>query len=290
MPISVDAPVYLVALALSVVSALLLAMIPARQVRQTNPQQAMKSGAADATLRRRWGPRDLLLGAQIAICMLLVTASLIAVRAMVRVMHTPLGFQPQDVTLADVDFSLLEEKNVPLETKKAMLEALRNIPGVTSVAAINRPPLTGSLRGFPVFAPGTAELNVNNSVLSSYNYTVSPGYFEIAPVRLMEGRDVSWHDTTGTPLVAIVNQAFARNMWGEASPIGKTFIFQDQLREVVGVVEDGKYEEVSESPQPAVFLPWSQNEQITPTFVVRSHRAQNELTPEIQRTTAGART
>ncbi len=225
MPISVDAPVYLVALALSVVSALLLAMIPARQVRQTNPQQAMKSGAADATLRRRWGPRDLLLGAQIAICMLLVTASLIAVRAMVRVMHTPLGFQPQDVTLADVDFSLLEEKNVPLETKKAMLEALRNIPGVTAVAAINRPPLTGSLRGYPVFAPGTAELNVNNSVLSSYNYTVSPGYFEIAPVRLMEGRDVSWHDTTDTPLVAIVNQTFARNMWGEASPIGKTFHF-----------------------------------------------------------------
>ena len=283
MPISVDAPVYLVALAFTLVSVLLLGMIPTRQVRQTSPMQAIKSGTVAARPWRRFAPQDLLLGAQIAICMLLVMASLVAVRAMVRVLNTPLGFQPQGVTLVDVDYSLLEGRNVPLETKKAMLEAVRNIPGVTSVAAINRPPLTGSLRGFPVFAHGTAELNVKNSVLSSYNYTVSPGYFATAPIPLKEGRDVSWRDTTDTPLVAIVNQAFARAMWGEASPIGKTFIFQDQTREVVGVVEDGKYEEVSESPQPAVFLPWSQNEQITLTFVVRSQRAQNELTPEIQR-------
>jgi len=283
MPISVDAPVYLVAFALSVFSALLLGMIPARQVRHTSPLQAMKSGPVDAALLRRLAPQDLLLGAQIAICMLLITASLVAVRAMVRVLHTPLGFQPHDVMLADVDFSLLEGSNVPLERKKAMLEAVRSIPGVTAVGAISKPPLTGSLRGFPVYAPGTAELTVNNSLLSSYNYTISPGYLETAPIRLLEGRDVSWRDTTDTPYVAIVNQTFARDMWGETSPIGRRFIFLDHLREVVGVVEDGKYEEVSESPQPAVFLPLSQNEQISPTFVVRSHRAQSELAPEIKR-------
>jgi hypothetical protein len=202
---------------------------------------------------------------------------------MVRVMHTPLGFQPQDVTLADVDFSLLEGGNVPLETKKAMLEAVRSIPGVTAVGAISKPPLTGSLRAFPVFPAGTADLTLKNSVLSSYNYTISPGYLETAPVRLLEGRDVSWRDTADTPYVAVVNQAFARNMWGETSPIGQRFIFLDHLREVVGVVEDGKYEEVTESPQPAVFLPLSQNEQISPTFVVRSHRAQSELVPAIER-------
>ena len=284
MPISVDAPIYLVALAFTLVSALLLGMIPARRVRHTTPMQAMKSGTVDAISWRRLTPQDLLLGAQIAICMLLITASLVAVRAMVRVLNTPLGFQPEGVTLVDVDFSMLEGSNVPLEKKKAMLDAVRNIPGVAAAAAISRPPLTGSLRGFPVFTPGTAELTPNNSVLSSYHYTVSPGYFETAPVRLMEGRDVSWHDTFDTPFVAVVNQAFARNVWGEGSPMGKRFIFLDQLREVVGVVEDGKYEEVTESPQPSVFLPWSQNEQIMPTLVVRSLRAQNELTPEIQRT------
>src|SRR5262249_46713686 len=151
---------------------LLLGMIPARQVRQTNPLQAMKSGSGHAVQLRKFGARDLLLGAQIAICMLLVTASLVAVRAMVRVMNTPLGFQPKDVTLAELDFSMLEDSNVPLETKKAMLEAVRSIPGVTAVGATSRPPLTGSLRAFPVFAPGTADLTLKNSVLSSYNYTI----------------------------------------------------------------------------------------------------------------------
>ena len=119
-------------------------------------------------------------------------------------------------------------------------------------------------------------------MLSSYDYTVSPGYFEAAGRRLLEGRDVSWHDTTGTPLCRDREPDFRAEHVGRHAGIGQRFIFLDQLREVVGVVEDGKYDEMTESPQPAVFLPWSQNEQITPTFVVRSHRAQNELAPAIQ--------
>jgi hypothetical protein len=99
----------------------------------------------------------------------------------------------------------------------------------------------------------------------------------------LEGRDVSWRDTTNTPYVAIVNQTFARKMWGDTPAIGQRFIFLDHLREVVGVVQDGKYHEMMESPQPAVFLPLSQNEQIWPTFVVRSNRSQNEMAPAIER-------
>jgi ABC-type lipoprotein release transport system permease subunit len=72
-------------------------------------------------------------------------------------------------------------------------------------------------------------------------------------------------------------------MWGDTPAIGQRFIFMDRLREVVGVVEDGKYHEMTESPQPAVFLPLSQNEQIKAIFVVRSNRSQNEIAPAIER-------
>ena len=88
-------------------------MIPARQVWQSSPLQAMKSGPVDSTPRRRFALRDLLLGAQIAICTLLVTASLVAVRGMVRMLHAPLGFQPQGAMLADMDLSEVEG-DVPL--------------------------------------------------------------------------------------------------------------------------------------------------------------------------------
>ena len=103
--VSVDARVYLAALILTLVSGLLFGMIPARQVWQSSPLQAMKSGPVDSTPLRRFALRDLLLGAQIAICTLLVTASLVAVRGMVRMLHAPLGFQPQGAMLADMDLS-----------------------------------------------------------------------------------------------------------------------------------------------------------------------------------------
>ncbi|HSH37367.1 MAG TPA: hypothetical protein VK993_01165 [Chthoniobacterales bacterium] len=129
----------------TLVSGLLFGLIPALQVWQSSPLQAMKSGPVDSTPRRRLSLRDLLLGAQIAICTLLVTVSLVAVRGMVRVLHAPLGFQPQGAMLAETGVS--EEGDVPLATtKKAMLEAVRSIPGVTAAATVSKVPFTGGLR------------------------------------------------------------------------------------------------------------------------------------------------
>ena len=282
---SVDAPVYLAALFLTLVSALLFGMIPARQVSQSSPLQAMKSGSVDSTPLRRFTLRDLLLGAQIAICTLLVTASLVAVRGMVRMLHAPLGFQPEGAMLANIDLSEIEQRGDALLVKqKAMLEAVQRIPGVTTAGAVNRVPFTGGLRGVPVFPPGTTDFNLNNSVLAPYMFTLSPGYLEAAGTKVLTGRDVSWHDTKTTPYVAIVNQTFARKMWGETPAIGQRFILRDHLTEVVGVAEDGKYYEIMEPQQPVVFLPLLQTENSVAVFVVRTTRAQNEMVTALERT------
>lgn len=124
-------------------------MIPARNAWQSSPSQAMKSGPADLITLRRFTLRDLLLGAQIAICMLLVTASLVAVRGMVRMLHTPLGFQPQGAILAQIDFREMEQRgDALLEKQKAMLEAVQRISGVTVAGAVNRVPFTGGCAAF----------------------------------------------------------------------------------------------------------------------------------------------
>ena len=288
LAVSVDARVYLTSIALTIVSALLFGMIPARQVSQSSPLQAMKSGPVDSMPLRRFTLRDLLVGAQIAICTLLVTASLVAVRGMVRMLHAPLGFQPQGAILADVDLSEIEQRgDALLEKQKAMLEAVKGIPGVATAGAVNRVPFTGGLRGIPVFPPGTTDFNLNNSVLAPYRFTISPGYFEAAGTRLVRGRDVSWRDTTNTPYVAIVNETFARKMWGDMPAIRQRFILLDHLREVVGVVEDGKYHNMQEPPQPVVYLPLTQSEQRGLVFVVRSPRAHNEMAPALERALSG---
>jgi len=288
LTVNVDARVYFVALILTLISALFFGIVPARQAWQSSPLQAMKSGPVDSMPLRRFASRDLLLGAQIAICTLLVTASLIAVRGMVRMLHAPLGFQPQDAMLAETDFRLVEpDGDVPLEKKKAMIEAVRNIPGVAAAGTVNRVPFNGGLRGVPIFQPGTIEFSLNNSVLAPYVFTISPGYLEAAGTRLLGGRDFSWQDTTQTPYVAIVNETFARKMWGDTSAIGQRFIVRGNLTEVVGVVEDGKYHNMQESQQPVAYLSLSQNEQNHMIFVARSHRTQDEMAATLERTLNG---
>ncbi len=288
LTVNVDARVYFVALILTLISALFFGIVPARQAWQSSPLQAMKSGPVDSMPLRRFASRDLLLGAQIAICTLLVTASLIAVRGMVRMLHAPLGFQPQGAMLAETDFRLVEpDGDVPLEKKKAMIEAVRNIPGVAAAGTVNRVPFNGGLRGVPIFQPGTIEFSLNNSVLAPYVFTISPGYLEAAGTRLLGGRDFSWQDTTQTPYVAIVNETFARKMWGDTSAIGQRFIVRGNLTEVVGVVEDGKYHNMQESQQPVAYLSLSQNEQNHMIFVARSHRTQDEMAATLERTLNG---
>jgi hypothetical protein len=205
---------------------------------------------------------------------------------MVRMLHAPLGFQPQGVMLAEMDLSLVEPgSDEPLENKKAMIEAVRNIPGVATAGTVDRLPLTGGLRGVPVFPPGTTEFTLDNSVLAPYVFTISPGYLEAAGTRLRHGRDFSWQDTTRTPYVAIVNEVFARKMWGDTPAIGQRFIVRGHLTEVVAVAEDGKYHNMQESPQPVVYLSLSQNESGNVIFVARSRRAMNEAT--LERTLSG---
>jgi predicted permease len=196
-----------------------------------------------------------------------------------------MGFKPQGAMLAEMDLSQVgQDGDLTVQKEKAILEAAKNIPGVTAVGTVSRTPMTGGMRGIPIFRPGTTEFKLDNSVLAPYVFQMSPGYLEAAGTRLLGGRDVSWHDTTNSPYVAIVNETFARQMWGKTPAIGQRFIVSGKLTEVVGVAEDGKYHDLQESPQPVVYLPLSQSEQGETIFVVRSLRTPREMAATLQRT------
>ncbi len=286
--VSMDARVYLAGLVLTLGSALLFGVVPARQAWQSSPLQMMKGGPSDAMPLRRFALRDLLLGTQIAICTLLVTASLMAVLGMVRALHAPLGFQPQGATLAEMDLDPSGQGgDVLLEKEKALLGAAQEIPGVTAVGAVSRPPMSGGMHGIPIFRPGTTEFKLNNSALASYVFSISPGFLETAGTRLLRGRDVSWLDTTKTPYVAVVNETFAQKMWGRTPAIGQRFILSGKLTEVVGVVETGKYHDLEESPQAVVYLPLSQSGENDRFFIVRSKLAPNEIAAALRSTLSG---
>jgi hypothetical protein len=170
-----------------------------------------------------------------------------------------------------------------LQKQEEMIEAVRSLPGVTAVGAARETPMSWPRRLTAVYRPGTTELTPQTQALASHIFPISPEYLKAAGTRLLEGRDITWEDTKETPPVAIVNETFARAMWGDARTIGQRFIVSERLVEVVGVVEDGKYYNLMESPAAAVFVPLAQNPG-SAVLVVRSPLAPTALAAALRRT------
>ena len=134
-----------------------------------------------------------------------------------------------------------------------MLDAVRNTPGVTAVGMVDATPLGGGgSKGIPIYRQGTTEFTLDHAALETRLYAMSPGYLAAAGTRLLGGRDVSWHDTAETPQIAIVNQTFARKMWGDTPAVGEHFLLRGKLTEAAGVAEDGKYHDLAEAAEPAL--------------------------------------
>jgi predicted permease len=286
--VSSDAKVYLVALVLSVGTGMVFGLVPLRQVWATSSAQIMKGGAAAPIVFHRFTWRDLLLGIQVALCTLLVTSSFVALRGMQRSLHAPLGFRPQDVVLAETDMHMgghFDTSALPIQ--KRILEEVAGIPGVTSVGTIDEVPLGTGGSSTQIYRQGTTDTRPSNSAFNAKYFSISPGYLEAAGTGLLAGRDFTWHDDVKAPLVAIVNQTFVRKLAGNASPLGLRFMQADKVPiEIVGVVEDGKYDSLTESPWAAMFFPLAQNADSDTTLVVRSHLSPAEIVPELSRVLA----
>ena len=278
LTVAADARVNAIAFLLSMVSGLLPGLLPARQIWQTNAMQAMKSGGTVPSLPHRLTLRDLLLCVQIALCALLVTASLVSLRGMQRSLHAPIGFAPQGAVVAGTDMHMAgytDESALPVQRR--MIEQAERIPGVSFAGTIDEPPLSTGGGSTPVWREGSTDLRQSNSALAPHYFSISPGYLQAAGTRLLAGRDFTWHDDQTKPKVVLVNQTFAQKMFGKVDAVGRHFLGSDKsLYEVVGVVEDGKYESLTEDPTAAMFYPLAQVNAGDTTVVVRSRLTPSE--------------
>jgi predicted permease len=274
LPVRPDLLTYLVALLLALASGFLFGLVPVRQVLRASPWQVVKTGSTTATNGRWFGTRDVLLVVQIALCAVLVSASLVAVRGLVRSLHSNLGFQPQDALVVTTDLNMAGYRGdqVPVMQQR-MLDAVAKIPGVASAGFIDYLPLGLGWNDTPVYAGNTADLRESNKIAESTTYGVSPGYFQASGVTLLAGRNINLHDDSKTPKVAVVNREFAREVFGSvAQAVGAYFKVHDGQRiEVTGVVEDGKYKTLTEDPRPVFFVPLLQVPSTATSLVVRSN-------------------
>jgi len=272
VPVQPDAKVYGVALLLALVSGVLFGLVPARQVHKTDPYQIIKAGSSRAL--GRVAARDVLLGAQVAICALLVTSSMVAVRGLVRSTHANFGFQPRNAMLVDIALNMAGYTSDQVSAmQKRMIDAVSAVPGVASVGMVDNPQLIEGWNTTMVFTDKAADLRPSHAAAEPVRYSISPEYFRAAGTALLAGRTFTWHDGKDAPPVAVVNQEFARKLFGSVtSAVGGYFKRQNGTRvQVVGVVENGKYTtNIAEDLQPALFLPILQSPSSDAWLVVRS--------------------
>jgi len=271
--IPVDLRVLLFACATSAFAGVLFGLAPARQAAKTNPNGALKESDGPQAVGRGWPVRDVVVAVQVALCVVLVSACALSLRGLQQALTMSLGLDPQGVTIVGFDLGLAGySKEAGAQFQRRVLDAVKQLPGVQSAAYSNSMPLSID-QSTNVIYPDDRPMLKASEVYTAHVYEVSPGFFQTLGIRREVGRDIDWHDGAGSPRVAVVNRAFAQKIMRTRDPLGRHFAWSWRVAEpteIIGVVEDGKYESLTETAKPVVFEPILQRYNATTTVEVKS--------------------
>jgi predicted permease len=171
-----------------------------------------------------------------------------------------------------------------VQMQKRMLDAAA-IPGVTAVGYADRLPLSIGGGDSDVYTDTTTDFRPTSAAADAQNFNVSPDYFRAAGTALLAGRTFTMHDEDKAPIVAVVNREFARKVFGSVDKaVGSHFKFWGgQRAEVIGIVEDGKYQTLTEDPKPAMFFSFLQHPSSDTWIIARSQRDPQQIAAALQR-------
>ncbi|RMH12794.1 MAG: ABC transporter permease, partial [Gemmatimonadetes bacterium] len=248
-----DGSVLLFTLGVSLAAGLLFGMAPALEATRADTIGAVKGDEGGARSRSRLS--QTLVVAQVALSLVLLTSSGLFLRALGRATQIDPGFaDPSSLVMASLDPSLqgYDEASARAVYDR-VLERVRALPGVKDAAVTTTVPLglEGSDRGIGIPGYEFAEDEPRN-VLYAY---VSERYFETMGVPLVEGRTFTRADDAAAPPVIIVNRRFAERFWPGESAVGRLVYTAGKERQVVGVVETGKYGSLGEAEKEFMWLP-----------------------------------
>jgi putative ABC transport system permease protein len=200
--------------------------------------------------------RSLLMIVQVALSLLLLVASGLLIRSFVRLQSESLGFRPErlltmQLVLPRDRYATTEKTSVFLDQA---LERIRAVPGVEAAGAVNTLPLTGydARRRYAVAGAPTT----SSDEQTVYFRVVTPEYFRAMSIPLRTGRVFSTADGGGGDQVAVINETFARRLWPNDDPVGRTIEITTAgaaRLTIVGVVADVRHNGLAEPPEPELY-------------------------------------
>ena len=254
---SIDTRMLLFALGLTLLTILTFSVAPALWACRNAGVANLRAGARTAGAASHRA-RAVLVIAEVAVSVVLLTSSGLLIRALWAVQGTDPGFRSENtLTLrTELPFPRYEKTSTRHQFYDKVLTDVRQLPGVTGAGYTTALPMTWGGGIWPVLVNGQSE-NRSLGNNSSMRF-ITPGFFSTMGIALKTGRDVSETDAADRPWVAVVSESFARRYWPNESPIGKHFDFAFHDREVVGVVRDIRVRGLERTSEPQVYLSYQQ--------------------------------
>ena len=261
------------AMLLVIGSALFVGLLPAWQAtrRMTLTEDLGDGKGALSGSLKPW-MRQLLIGAQAALVMIVLSGAALLVRSAINMQQQPIGFDTRGVLTARIALPAAQYGSVDAARAayRQVLETLQASPGVKFAALDSQAPLVGGGGSNGLFVEGKDDL------IQSASHFVSPGYFSVVNARLKAGRSFTDGETRHTPFVMIINDTLARTAFGDADPIGKRISCceggpgQPHWKTVIGVVNDIKSQGPAQPNRPEFYLPINQIPDAAWTWTGRS--------------------
>jgi predicted permease len=253
-------------------------LAPAMRATKIDVQSVLK-GAGTGGGRARHFFRSGLVMSQVAVCVVVLVCGGLFVRSLRTLAVHDLGFRPERLVMASLDLGLQGyEPDRGRRFLERLTERVQALPGVESAAIASVVPFDnqfGSRKLTPADRPASSTPGEKDDAIRAGVNRIDPGYLRTMGGALLQGRDFTVEDDAAAPRVALVNQTLASRLWPGQDPIGRSFRWVDggDAVEVVGVVRDGKYVMLGESPRPYSYVPLAQEYDTPVTLHVRTASA-----------------
>ena len=272
--------------AVTLASVLLFGMAPAIQASKESFVSALRSGEASAgRAAGPWKMRNLVVLGEIALSVILLTASGLVVRSLLFTRALPLGFdRERHLVFFDLTPGLAGyDAPRSLAFFKQVEESAAALPGVRNAGMARRVLLSDSGGGAvqTVSIPGVELPQGQTSIPIKFN-AVDSQYFRTVGTQLLEGREFNAGDSSAGARVAVINRTMAERFWPGQEAVGRQIVVQGQGCQIVGVAEDAKINTIHEGPEPYLYRPFAQMPSEDGTLIIEADGNADGLTARIR--------
>jgi predicted permease len=248
--LSLDWRLWAYSLALSMLTGIVFGLIPALESSKIDLSSGLKEESNVSQTRSRHFLRSLLMGGQVAICLILLISAGLLGRGLIAAQSMSPRFTTRNVASVTLDLRREGYTKVTAATfYDQLVSRLQANAGVSAVSLVRVVPLSGSRLGDVI------QIDANGTPTPVFFNDVSPSFFRQLNIPIVRGRGFSPFEKDETHAVVIVTESTARRFWPEVDPIGKTIRFEGSVEEVIGVAKDVYTTNLSAQDVPFLYRP-----------------------------------